>query len=75
MTLATIFDEIQEFSYDWGGVLTILLIGLLGWMLERRPPAERTRAAQDLYATLAAHHGPSGVQFDSATWLVTARRT
>lgn len=52
-----------------------LLVGLLGWMLERRPPEERTRAVQDLYATLAAHHGPGGIQFDSATWLITAHRT
>jgi cell division protease FtsH len=29
MTTATIFDWIQEFSYDWGGVMTLVLIGLL----------------------------------------------
>ena len=50
------------------------LLGLFGWMLANRPPEERTPAAQALRDTLAAHAGPGGVQFDSATWLVTARR-
>ncbi|MCY4724684.1 class I SAM-dependent methyltransferase [Nocardioides sp. STR2] len=56
-------DEAQE-----------LLTGLLAWMLQKRPPADRPRALQALRDTLAAHAGPDGVQFDSATWLVAARR-
>jgi ubiquinone/menaquinone biosynthesis C-methylase UbiE len=51
-----------------------LLTGLLGWMLDTRSPDDRPRAAQALHDTLSAHAGPDGVQFDSATWLFTARR-
>jgi hypothetical protein len=51
-----------------------LIIGILGWMLQTRPPDDRPRAAQDLRDTLAAHAGAQGVQFDSATWLITAHR-
>jgi SAM-dependent methyltransferase len=51
-----------------------LLTGLLGWMLDTRAPDDRPRATQALHDTLSAHAGPDGVQFDSATWLVTARR-
>ncbi|NAZ87149.1 class I SAM-dependent methyltransferase [Kineococcus indalonis] len=50
------------------------LLGLLGWMLQQRRPAERPRAAQALRETLAEHAGARGVQFDSATWIVSARR-
>lgn len=50
------------------------LIGLLGWMLERRPPQDRPAATQALRDALAQHVGVDGVQFDSATWLITARR-
>jgi hypothetical protein len=51
-----------------------LLIGVLGWMLETRSPEDRARASQVLRDTLAARSGAQGVQFDSATWLITARR-
>ena len=51
-----------------------LLTRLLRWMLEKRPPDERPRASHALRATLAAHAGSHGVQFESATWLVTAHR-
>ncbi|WP_377640795.1 class I SAM-dependent methyltransferase [Oryzobacter terrae] len=51
-----------------------LLIGLLGWMLETRAPDDRAAAAEALRTTLGLHHGSRGVQFDSATWLVTATR-
>lgn len=50
------------------------LMGQLGWMLENRAPEDRPRATQALRDTLAAHAGSEGVQFDSATWLVTAQR-
>lgn len=50
------------------------VVGLLGWMLDARPPAERDRAVEALRETLRAHEGPEGVALPSATWLVTARR-
>ena len=50
------------------------VLGLLGWMLEGRSPAERERASAALYAALREHDGPDGVQLDSAAWLITARR-
>jgi SAM-dependent methyltransferase len=55
-------DEAHEF-----------VLGLLGWMLEGRPPTERQRAADALHAVMRAHEGPGGVQFASAAWLITAR--
>jgi SAM-dependent methyltransferase len=50
------------------------VLGLLGWMLEGRTPAERARASEALRSTLEAHEGPDGVGLPSAAWLVTARR-
>jgi SAM-dependent methyltransferase len=37
-------------------------------------PASRERALTRLRETLAEHHGPRGVWFDSRAWIVTARR-
>jgi SAM-dependent methyltransferase len=51
------------------------VLGLLGGMLDGRPPAERERASEDLRTTLDAHRVPGGVALGSAAWLVTARRT
>jgi SAM-dependent methyltransferase len=51
-----------------------LVLGLLGWMLQGLDDAGRARAVDALRATLEAHHTPHGVLFDSAAWLVTARR-
>ncbi|MEV6488011.1 methyltransferase domain-containing protein [Actinoplanes sp. NPDC051633] len=50
------------------------VLGLLGWMLQGREPAERQSAADALHAVMKAHEGPGGVQFASAAWLVTATR-
>jgi SAM-dependent methyltransferase len=50
------------------------VLGLLGWMLAGRTPAERERAVAALRATLKAHEGPDGVGLASATWIVTGRR-
>jgi hypothetical protein len=50
------------------------VLGLLGWMLAGRTPAEWERAVAALRATLEAHDGPDGVGLASATWIVTARR-
>jgi SAM-dependent methyltransferase len=51
-----------------------LIADLLSWMLDGRDPEEQARARAALLATLRAHHGPAGVAFGSAAWLVTARR-
>ncbi|WP_181780837.1 class I SAM-dependent methyltransferase [Pseudonocardia pini] len=50
------------------------VVGLLGWMLEGRAPADRERALEALRTALRQHETPGGVQLASATWLVTARR-
>jgi SAM-dependent methyltransferase len=52
-----------------------LIADLLSWMLGGRDPEEQARARATLLATLRAHHGPAGVAFGSAAWLVTARRS
>ncbi len=52
-----------------------VLADVLGWMVDGREPAERAGARAALLATLQAHHGPDGVAFGSAAWLVTASRT
>jgi SAM-dependent methyltransferase len=49
-------------------------VGLLGWMLEGLDEARRTRALDDLRATLAAHATSDGVRFDSAAWVISATR-
>jgi len=51
------------------------LQGLLGWMLEGQQPGRRTASLEALRATLAAHETDDGIRFESAAWLVTARRT
>ncbi len=56
------------------GVARDVLADLLGWMADGREPAERARARAALLATMQAHHGPDGVAFGSAAWLVTASR-
>ena len=52
-----------------------VMAGLLSWLLDGRDAAERDRARAALLATMRAHHGPDGVAFGSAAWLVTATRT
>lgn len=51
-----------------------VLAGLLSWLLDGRDDADRERARAALLATLQDHHGPDGVAFSSAAWLVSARR-
>jgi len=48
--------------------------GLLGWMLEGLDEGAQDRAVGDLRRTAQRHVTDAGVEFDSATWLVTARR-
>lgn len=45
-----------------------------GWMLRDLDDAARAGALDALRADLAAHAGSDGVTYDSACWLVTARR-
>src|SRR5439155_719310 len=51
------------------------MLGQLGWMLEGLHEPGRARALDNLRATLAAHHGADGVQYGSAAWIITARRS
>lgn len=48
--------------------------GVAGWMLDGLDEAARSRALEDLRSSAMAHVTPVGVEFGSATWLVTARR-
>ena len=48
------------------------ILGLTGWMLEGLDRAGREQAVDALRATLADHHGPSGVTLGSATWTIAA---
>lgn len=50
------------------------VLGLMGWMLDGLDDDGRTRAIDDLRATMAAHATPDGVLFDSAAWLIHATR-
>ncbi|WP_416986032.1 class I SAM-dependent methyltransferase [Streptomyces sp. T028] len=48
------------------------VLGLLGWMLDGLDHSARDTALADLRETIEAHEGPQGVEYASATWLVTA---
>jgi hypothetical protein len=50
------------------------VIGLMGWMLEGLDQSERQRALDTLYEALSEHTTRNGVCFDSAAWLIQARR-
>jgi hypothetical protein len=50
------------------------LLGIAGWMMDGLDEAGRATAIGDLRASLAAHETARGVVYDSATWIVTARR-
>jgi SAM-dependent methyltransferase len=50
------------------------LIGFFAWMLEGLDDAGRRRATEALRATATAHETDEGVVYDSAAWIVTARR-
>jgi SAM-dependent methyltransferase len=50
------------------------VVGLLGWMLEGLDEAGRERASEALRTTLAAHADGDGVLFDSAAWIISARK-
>jgi SAM-dependent methyltransferase len=50
------------------------VLGVAGWMMDGLDEAGRAKALGDLRASLAAHQTARGVVYDSATWIVTARR-
>jgi SAM-dependent methyltransferase len=50
------------------------ILGLVGWMLEDLDENARDGAVRDLRRAAEAHITDAGVEFSSATWLVTARR-
>jgi hypothetical protein len=51
------------------------VLGLAGWMLEGLDDTDRVRALNNLRATLARHASASGVLYDSAAWLISARKS
>ena len=50
------------------------VLGLMGWMLQGLDDEARGRALEDLEATMASHATEAGVLFESAAWVITARR-
>ena len=50
------------------------VLGMLGWMLHGVDDATRDRARSSLRRTLDDHERGDAVWFDSAAWLITARR-
>lgn len=48
--------------------------GVAGWILDGLDEAARARALEDLRNSAGAHCTSAGVEFGSATWLVTGRR-
>ena len=50
------------------------VLGLMDWMLRDLDDAGRTRAVENLHATMARHATSDGVFFDSAGWIISARR-
>lgn len=51
-----------------------LVSGLLAWMLHGLDDASRAGALDALRATVSAHETPDGVLYESAAWIVAARR-
>jgi SAM-dependent methyltransferase len=50
------------------------ILGLLGWMLEGLDDDCRDRALEELRTTIAGQASEEGVVFDSAAWIIHARR-
>jgi hypothetical protein len=50
------------------------ILGLVGWMLEDLDEDARDGAVRDLRRAAEGHLTDAGVEFRSATWLVSARR-
>ena len=50
------------------------VLGLMGWMLQGLDDEGRERALEGLATTMASHATDGGVLFESAAWVITARR-
>ena len=50
------------------------VLGLMGWMLQGLDDEGRERALDGLAATMSSHATEAGVLFESAAWVITARR-
>jgi SAM-dependent methyltransferase len=50
------------------------VLGLLGWMLDGLDDSGRARALASLRSTVTAHATGDGVTYDSAAWIIRARR-
>lgn len=55
-------------------VATAFVSGLFGWLLADVDQSSRVTVLSQLDEAIAVHRSPAGVAFDSATWVVTARR-
>jgi hypothetical protein len=51
-----------------------MVVGLAGWIMEGLDEGGRSRAQETLRASLAEHATDAGVQYDSAGWIITAKR-
>ena len=51
------------------------ILGQLGWLVADLDEPSRRAALADLLRTMQEHETPDGVQFGSAMWLISARRT
>jgi SAM-dependent methyltransferase len=63
--------------FHWGpdaGAAYELVLGLAGWMMQGLDETGRSRALEALRASLVSHVTDSGVQYDSAVWIIGARR-
>jgi hypothetical protein len=61
------------FGRDVGDALRFLT-GQFAARIGKLDDHDRTRALADLRTTLAAHEDQDGVRYDSAAWLIEARR-
>lgn len=79
--LGVAFDEIDLeavaapmwFGADADEAHTVISM-LLGWMLEGLDADDRGHALDDLRSTIVAHETAEGVLYDSAAWVIRARR-
>ena len=51
------------------------VLGQLGWLVADLDETRRHTALQALMQTMQDHESSEGVQFESAIWLISARRS
>lgn len=71
-----VIDAVGEHMYVGEGTADAFdfVHGLLGWMIADSETRTRDRALRALRTTIEQHRTKAGVLYDSAAWLVTARR-